>query len=397
MKLLFILVLIPVVFLFTYCEEEDPEDVPVAPVVTSLSTASAYSGEPVTITGSDFNSVLNMNLVELAGKTATVTESATPSSVTETTLTFTVPTMSLSGETIDAYVSVRNLASDLASDSLELSVKPIFNVDSVEGLPKTKGGIAFDGEGKLYARGQDPGEIYIIGPNGNQRYWGQTTWGEGEMIVGPDDYLYAAVVWGTFGVMRIPLATGGDGVTYVPDTDIDNPFCLDFDADENLYVGTADGGFWRRNSDGSVIQILSDQGWGSPTRLNQGYVYWYTKSDSGNNGLYRAPLPDASTQDTIATSSIETILKTEAYTPSGLAVDSFGNVYLMDGWGATMLVRVTPSGTVEELIDLPTENPNKATFHGDTIVITQGNQGNQIWTYYLGEGYGDTATPRYRW
>jgi sugar lactone lactonase YvrE len=197
--------------------------------------------------------------------------------------------------------------------------------------------------------------------------------------------------------MRIPLATGGDGVTYVPDTDIDNPFCLDFDADENLYVGTADGGFWRRNSDGSVIQILSDQGWGSPTRLNQGYVYWYTKSDSGNNGLYRAPLPDASTQDTIATSSIETILKTEAYTPSGLAVDSFGNVYLMDGWGATMLVRVTPSGTVEELIDLPTENPNKATFHGDTIVITQGNQGNQIWTYYLGEGYGDTATPRYRW
>ncbi|MBC8190957.1 MAG: hypothetical protein ISR87_02835 [Candidatus Marinimicrobia bacterium] len=397
MKLLFVLVLIPIVFLFTYCEEDDPEEVLEPPVVTSLSTPSAYSGEPVVITGSDFNPTLNMNLVELAGITTAVTESATPSAGTETTLTFTVPTMSLSGETIDAYVSVRNLGSDLASDSLELSVKPIFNVDSVPDLPKTKGGIAFDGEGKLYVRGQDPGDIYLIGPNGNQRYFGNTVWGEGEMIVGPDGYLYAAVVWGTYGVMRLPLATGGDGVTYVPDTDIDNPFCLDFDEDENLYVGTADGGFWRRNSDGTVTQILSDRGWGSPTRLNGDYVYWYTKSDSGSNGLFRAPLPDASTQDTIATSSIETILQTEDYTPSGLAVDSFGNVYLMDGWGGTMLVRITPSGVVEELIELPTENPNKATFYGDVLVITQGNQGNEVWYYYLGEGYGDTATPRYMW
>ena len=397
MKQLFVLVLIPVVFLFTYCEEDDPEEVLEPPVVTSLTTTNAYSGEPVTITGSNFNPVLNMNLVEFAGKTTAVTESVTPSSGTETTLTIAVPTLSLSGEIIDAYVSVRNLALDLASDSLEMTVKPIFNVDSVSGLPKTKGGIAFDGDGKLYVRGQDPGHIYVLGPNGNQRYWGQTTWGEGEMIVGPDNYLYAAVVWGTFGVERISLDTEGDGVQYIPDTDIDNPFCLDFDADGNLYVGTADGGFWRRNSDGSVLQILSNQGWGAPTRLNGDYVYWYTRSDSGTNGLYRAPLPAATSNDTIATSDIETILKTEEFSPSGLAVDSFGNVYLAVGWEKTMLTRITPTGAVEELIELPTENPNKLTFHGDVLYITQGNQGNQVWSLYLGDGYGESATPRYMW
>ncbi|MEA3288298.1 MAG: hypothetical protein U9Q77_13125, partial [Candidatus Marinimicrobia bacterium] len=382
-RYLFILVLLPVVFLFTNCEEDDPEEVIEPPMITSLSSTDAYTGEPVTITGENFNPVLNMNLVELAGKTVTVSESVTPSEGSETNLTFFVPGMSTSGATIDAYVSVRNLGNDLTSDSLEMIVKPIFDVDSVPALPKTKGGIAFDGEDKLYVRGQDPGEVYIIGPNGNQRYFGQTHWGEGEMVVGPDGYLYAAVVWGTYGVTRISLATEGDYETYIPDTDIDNPFCLDFDEDENLYVGTADGGFWRRNSDASVTQILSNQGWGAPTRINDGYVYWYTRSDSGRNGLYRAMLPDAATQDTITDASIETILLTEDYSPSGLAVDSFGNVYLAVGWGNKMLTRITPAGIAEELMELPTENPNKFTFHGDVLYITQGNQGNQIWTYYL--------------
>lgn len=401
MKLRYLLLalMIPVlVIFFIGCEDtDDADDDPVPPTVTSLSPTSAYTGEPVTITGSNFNPTLNMNLVELAGKTASVTESATPTSATETTLTFSVPSMSSTGEIIDAYVSVRNLESDLASDSLDLEVKPVFNVDSVAGLPKTKGGIAYDSEDKLYLRGQDPGDIYIVGPNGNERYFGNTVWGEGEMIVGPDDYLYAAVVWGTFGVMRLPLATGGDGVTYIPDTVIDNPFCLDFDEDQNLYVGTADGGFWRYNSDGTGTQLLSNRGWGSPTRLNGDYVYWYTRSDSGSNGLYRAMLPAATSNDTIADADIETILKTEDFSPSGLAVDGMGNVYLAVGWGNTMLTRITPNGTVEELLELPTENPNKLTFHGDLLVITQGNQGNEFWTYYLGDGYGEGATPRYMW
>jgi len=396
--LLLALIIPALVLFFTGCEEtEDPEEEDVAPTITSLSSTSAYTGETVTISGSDFNPVLNMNLVELAGKTASVTESATPTAGDATSLTFTVPSMSATGEFVDSYVSVRNLETDLVSDSLELEVKPIFTVDSVSGLPKTKGGIAYDGDGKLYLRGQDPGEIYVVGPNGTSRYWGQTHWGEGEMIVGNDGYLYAAVVWGTYGVTRIALDVEGDYETYIPDTDIDNPFCLDFDADGNLYVGTANGGLWRWNSDQTATQILSDQAWGTPTRVNEGYAYWYTKNDSGNNGLYRAPLPDASTQDTIATADIETILKTEEFNPSGLGVDSFGNTYLMVGWGNNMLVRITPAGVVEELIELPTENPNKCTFHGDAIVITQGNQGNQYWTYYLGEGYGDTATPRYMW
>ncbi len=403
-KLLFILVLIPFVFLFTYCEESDPEEVDVAPVATSLSTSSAYSGESVDITGSDFNAALNMNLVELSGVTASVAESATPTAGSETSLTFTVPNMSTTGETIQSYVSVRNLASDLASDSLMLEVKPVFNVDSVEGLPKTKGGIVYDGDGNVYLRGQDPGEIFKIAPDGTETYFGQTTWGEGEMAIGPDGYLYAAVVWGTFGVMRVPVATGGDAETFIPDTEIDNPFCLDFDDAGNLYVGTADGGFWRWNSDDTATRLLADQGWGSPTRVNGDFVYWYVRSDSGSNGLYRAPLPDAASQDTIANGDFETILLTEDYSPSGLAVDSFGNVYLMDGWidqddktAPGMLVRITPAGVAEDLIELPTQNPNKATFHGDVIVIAQGNQGNQFWSYYLGEGYGDTATPRYQW
>ena len=77
-----------------------------------------------------------------------------------------------------------------------------------------------------------------------------------------------------------------------------------------------------------------------------------------------------------------------------------GNTYLMDGWNAdttvttSELVRVTPTGTVESVYTLPTENPNKAVWHDNKLYVAAGNQGNKVYVIYLGPDYATGAVPQ---
>ena len=59
------------------------------------------------------------------------------------------------------------------------------------------------------------------------------------------------------------------------------------------------------------------------------------------------------------------------------------------------LVRVTPTGTVESIYTLPTQNPNKAVWHDNKLYVAKGNQGNQIYVIYLGPDYATGAVPQY--
>jgi len=391
------------------CEEEatNPEETVIpTPVITSISPESGYPGEEVTITGENFNATASLNLVELDTNGVSLA-SITPSAGTATSLTFTRPNVSGVGVSITANLKVRNVedTEEKVSDSVSIIMLPVFDIITVAGLPKTKGGLAFDADGNLYARGQDPAEVYKITPDGTESYFGQTHWGEGEMHFGPDGYLYAAVVWGDYGIVRIPPG-GGDYEEYMPaNTDVDNPFDFQWDSDGNLYVGTANGTIYRRSATADTATMIKSYGkWGSTMRYYEGHLYWYTKNDTvasagGTNGLWRAPVPAEG--DTISPATSEQILSSDDYNPSGLAIDGMGNTYLMDGWidqdDSTLtqeLVRVTPTGDIELVWELPTQNPNKATFHDNKLYVAAGNQSNQIYVIHLGSDYGTGAVPQ---
>jgi len=396
-------------FIFFSCEEktDDPADTEVpSPVITSINPVEGYPGEEVMIMGENFNAVASLNLIEIDSNGVSLA-SVTPNEGSETMLKFTRPNVSGVGVSISANLKVRNVedTEEKVSNSVSIVLLPIFDIITVAGLPKTKGGLAFDADGNLYARGQDPAEVYKITPDGVESYFGQTHWGEGEMHFGPDGYLYAAVVWGDYGIVRIPPA-GGDYESYMPaDTDVDNPFDFGWDSDGNMYIGTANGTIYRRSATADTATLIKSYGkWGSPMRYYDGDLYWYTKNDTaaaagGQNGLWKAPVPAEG--DTISPASSTQILASDDYNPSGLAIDGMGNTYLMDGWNAdstvttSELVRVTPTGTVESVYTLPTENPNKATWHNDKLYVAAGNQGNKIYVIYLGPDYGTGAVPQY--
>ncbi|NQV13831.1 IPT/TIG domain-containing protein [bacterium] len=404
---LFDIVLLAMLLFLIDCEGivDQGDEAVTVPVITNINPFAGYPGEELTITGSNFNPVFSLNQIELTDTSVFYLETVQPTSGDANSLTITRPNISGIDDTIHAWLSVRNLEDpeQKKSDSIAIDLLPIFDIITFDSLPKAKGGLAFDASGNLYVGGQDPGDIYKLTPAGEQTYFGHTQSGGGEMTIGPDGDLYMCNFWGELGTSRIP-ASGGNGEIFVTSDEAPQPFCLDWDSDENFYIGSAGGAIYRRLAiSGAIEKIFGDGSWGMPMRIYQNEIYWFNKGgEAGTNGLFKAAIPVVN--DTIPANSVITVLATDDYNPSGLAIDGTGNVYLMTGWVDYNdrslpgdLVRITPGGIVEVVYELPTQNPNKAAWYDNKIYMTAGELGNQVYVLHLGEEYGNGAVPAYGW
>lgn len=203
------------------------------PTVTALSPAgSALAGiDEITVTGSNFSSVPDENLV-FFGETLAEVLSASPTELR-------VKAPNTPAEDLPVRVSVRSALS--YSSAIPYTLTPAV-VDFGElASAEQPFGITTDASGNLYLALNSDGtrSITRIAPDGTRSPFFSTTFEFPSLAFGPDGAIYA--VRGVFAAFRLP--EGGTQETFGVISDgRPSLTAIDVDASGNLYVGGNNGG-----------------------------------------------------------------------------------------------------------------------------------------------------------
>jgi sugar lactone lactonase YvrE len=307
------------------------------PAITGFTPMEGSEGTTVTITGTNFSTVISENIVMFNGEAASVT------GTTATTLTVTAP----SGTTGKITVQVGTQKTTSLDDFV---YKPLVTVSTLAGS-----GIAgfADGTGtaaqfdRPYGVALDANGNVYVADGVNQRIRKITTGGAVSTLAGS----------GTAGF------ADGIGAT----AQFRNPTGIAVDASGNVYVGDVTNNRIRKITPNGVVSTLAGDGTsgladGTGTAAKFSSPSWLTVDAAGNvyvcdreNNCIRKITPDG----VVSTLAGDGAAGTFGYVdgvgtaarftqPQGITVDPAGNLYVVD-YGNHRIRKVTSGGVVTTL------------------------------------------------
>jgi hypothetical protein len=247
-----------------------------APTITSISpTTGLLAGvTTITITGTNFSTVKEQNLVYFDSKLATVTQASA------TQLVMTAP--NYPKDTIIVKVAVYKV--DKYSNSLTVKIGAAVAVFGDLGVFDEPYGIACDSAGNLYVSmttsslGAGIKKFTPAGVRSDYAPSGGVAKFSG-LKFGPSGYLYG--VRGLAAVYRVAPGGGTPTLWMLPSSGIGAIYDFDFDAQGNLWGGGSGTDITRIKQDKSVklFPFLADV---QSIRVYNGYLYVTAKTDSSN-------------------------------------------------------------------------------------------------------------------
>ena len=379
---------LPIFFLVAVifgCEKETPTapEAP-TPVITSIEPDSAYGGEPVIITGNNFNPEPNKNIITFGGYNSTRAFDAT-----ETTLKAIAPAVG-GMEFFTVKVNVIRLDCTHWSNALDFTFPPIMSIFR-DDFSNTRG-IEFDEDGNCYVSDADDWAVYKITPAGDKTVYADVS-GPGDIAFDRDGYLY--LCFGDWDDVIYRIAPGGGDYEVFTDK-IPEPFSVDWDDNGNMYViGAWDTHIWRITPDLEISQLDIDIDHGGDVKVFEGYLYWSDRGywEEGNNCIMKAPITAGGLGAPEIVYEDPDWSGTYIWGPQGINIDIEGNVYAVSSYDqCSNLSRFKPDGTAEVFVELPTLNNKYIAFFGKDVYITTQWEG-VIYKVYVGvEGY-----PPYAW
>jgi hypothetical protein len=369
-----------VILIVFSCEKKAPtESEAPTPVITGIEPDTGYGGDIVIITGNYFNPDPHENIITFGGYNSTRAYDGT-----ETTLMAIAPNVG-GMEAVTIKVNVIRVDCTHWSNALDFTFPPIMSIfrdDFSNAL-----GIEFDKDGNCYVSDADDWVIYKITPDGEKSVYSEVS-GNGDMAFDRDGNLYVCTGgdWGSE-IWEVPPG-GGDAELFTDNEDL-SPFGVDWDDNGNMYVAGHRTGIFLITPDGDVSMLDIDVDDAFSIAVFDNYVYW---TDSRNNRVGRAPI----TADGVGATEIvyEDEDGTYMESPSGMAIDIEGNVYVVSKeWdGNQNLSRFRPDGTAEVITTLPTDNNRCMAFYGKYVYVTTQSYGT-VYKVYVGvEG-----APPYAW
>jgi len=343
-----------VMLIFLSCEKDtltwnDPHPAgrPAA-VISSINPDTAYAGETVTITGTDFSTTLDENLVFFGKTKAQVISSS------ETTLEVSVPPGG-GKELVTVDVKIAKQGALNWSNLVNFTYSPVIeNLLSISDLSGICMGVAVDEEGNLYwtegksklVKWKPGGEMTVIHEG--------HAYNNGMPYIGPDGLIYACGCGMLFSYNL-------DGT--VVDTVALDPFPWSYAWDSQGTLYFSHWGIDRYNGDGTATTISERYRSGEVVIYNDYAYIIKSRSDTLfkyqiNNGTLGAP-------DVIKLD----VADPGKPRPDQLCMDSEGTIYYRNA-GVSALYYIKSDGSRGKMFEGELSPSHKAQMHGKFMYLT---------------------------
>ena len=337
---------LPIFFLVAVifgCEKETPT-APEAPTpeITSIEPDTAYGGEPVIITGRNFNPDPEKNIIIFGGGCTR------PDEATNTTLNAIAPIVG-GTKTVTVKVWVTRVDCTHLSNALDFTFPQIMRViDETIAHPM---GVAVDEDDNVYVGSQADGAIYKFTPDGVKTKFADAPV-SGAIEFGPNNYLYVCEQ-GEGKIVRI----SPDGSSVEDVVVGGSPIDFDWDAAGNMYIVSNWEGIYKYDIAGNLAQEASI---GNPKscRIFENYLY---VTDIWASTVWRFEITEDGLQNG------EVILTPE--NPLGIEIDVEGTLYYSKAWEPSIYT-LAQDGSEGILFDGQLMTPIRyMTYYGKTMYM----------------------------